>query len=55
MCIRDRVTDAGQTGKGVDIAAHGHAQPSKLGNAAGDEGGTGVVAIAQACLLYTSV
>ena len=44
----DQVTDAGQTGKGVDIAAHGHAQPGKLGNAAGDEGGTGVVAIAQA-------
>ena len=44
----DEVSDAGQARKGVDIAAHGHAQPGDLRNAAGDEGGAGVVAVAQA-------
>ena len=44
----DQVADAGQTRKGVDVAAHGHAQPGDLGNAAGDEGCAGVVAVAKA-------
>ena len=44
----DQIADAGQTRKGLHIAAHGHAQPGDLGNAAGDQGGTGVVAVAKA-------
>ena len=44
----DQVADTGQTRKGVDVAAHGHAQPGDLGNAAGDEGCAGVVAVAKA-------
>ena len=44
----DQVADAGQTRKGVDVAAHGHAQPGDFGNAAGDEGCAGVVAVAKA-------
>ena len=44
----DQVADAGQTRKGVDVAAHGHAQPGDLGNAAGDQGGAGVIAVAKA-------
>ena len=44
----DQVADAGQTRKGVDVAAHGHAQPGDLGNAAGDEGCAGVIAVAKA-------
>ena len=43
----DQVADAGQTRKGVDVAAHGHTQPGDLGNAAGDEGRAGVVTIAK--------
>ena len=44
----DQVADTGQTRKGLDIAAHGHAQPGDLGNAAGDQGGAGVIAVAKA-------
>ena len=44
----DQVTDTGQTRKGVDVAAHGHAQPGDLGDAAGDKGRAGVVAVAKA-------
>ena len=44
----DQVADAGQTRKGLDIAAHGHAQPGDLGNAAGDQGGAGIIAVAKA-------
>ena len=47
-CRHDQVADTGQTRKGVDVAAHGHAQPGDLGNAAGDEGCAGVVAVAKA-------
>ena len=44
----DEVADAGQPGKGVDVAAHGYAQAGDLRNAAGDEGGAGVIAVAKA-------
>ena len=44
----DQVPDAGQARKGVDVAAHGHAQAGDLGNAAGDQGRAGVVAVAKA-------
>ena len=44
----DQIADTGQTRKGLDIAAHGHAQPGDLGNAAGDQGGAGVIAVAKA-------
>ena len=44
----DQIAHAGQTRKGLGTAAHGHAQAAELGVAAGDEGGLGVVAVAQA-------
>ena len=44
----DEVADAGQTRKGVDVAAHRHAQTGDLGDAPGDEGGAGVIAVAEA-------
>ena len=44
----DQIADTGQTRKGLDIAAHGHAQPGDLGNAAGDQSGAGVIAVAKA-------
>ena len=44
----DEVADAGQTCEGVDIAAHRHAQTGDLGDAAGDEGSAGIIAVAEA-------
>ena len=44
----DKVADARQTRERVDIAAHGHAQPGDLRDAAGNEGGAGIVPVAQA-------
>ena len=44
----DEVADAGQTCESVDIAAHRHAQTGDLGDAAGDEGSAGIIAVAEA-------
>lgn len=44
----DEVADTGQTCERVDIAAHRHAQTGDLGDAAGDEGGAGIIAVAEA-------
>ena len=44
----DEVADTGQTCESVDIAAHRHAQTGDLGDAAGDEGSAGIIAVAEA-------
>ena len=47
-CGDDQVANARQTRKGLNIAAHRHTQPGDLGNAAGDQGGAGVIAVTKA-------
>ena len=44
----DQIAHAGQAREGFRLAAHGQTQPGQLGIAAGDKGGLGVIAIAQA-------
>ena len=44
----DQVPHAGQSREGFGLTAHGNAQAGQLRVAAGDEGGLGVVAVAQA-------
>ena len=44
----DQIAHAGQAREGFRLAAHGQTQPGQLGVAAGDKGGLGVIAVAQA-------